>query len=206
MNTIERLWLECADPVEFADAYLGHVADLLGSLDRSEVAGFIAELEKARRGGGTVFIAGNGGSAATASHMANDLGVGTRADGDLGAVRAVALTDGVATMTATANDHGYGAVFVRQLEVHYRPGDRLVVISASGNSPNVVAAAEWVRERNGTVIGLLGFDGGRLRSLCDVVVHVKTAAGEYGPVEDVHVVVRHLVWGWLQRRTNKEHE
>jgi len=189
--------MRAASAEPFARGYLDYVAALIRGLDAAEIAGFIAALERARAGESTIFIIGNGGSAATASHMANDFGM-SGSPGNRRPIRAHALTDNVPLLTAIANDHDYRDVFVRQLDIHYRDGDVLLAISASGNSPNVVAAAEWIRDRKGLVLGLLGFDGGRLRALCGTSVLVRTPPGEYGPVEDVHMILDHLVTMWLR--------
>jgi D-sedoheptulose 7-phosphate isomerase len=114
--------------------------------------------------------------------------------------RAVSLTDNVAVLTAIANDIAYADVFVRQLEGLLRPGDVVVAISASGNSPNVVRAIEYARSHGAVTVGLTGFDGGRLKALCDEAVHVATPPGEYGPVEDTHLVLDHLITGYLRAR------
>jgi D-sedoheptulose 7-phosphate isomerase len=97
-----------------------------------------------------------------------------------------------------ANDTSYDEIFVAQLETLYRPGDVLLVISASGNSESVVRAARWVKSRDGVVLGLLGFDGGHLGEIVNRAVVVTTAPGEYGPVEDAHMVLGHLVTEWLK--------
>lgn len=200
MSNLDKLLGESTDAVEFAGAYLDYMCGLLSRLDRKAVAAFIEELELARRRQNTVFVVGNGGSAATASHMANDLGVGTRAAERGRPFRVLALTDNVAAITAIGNDDGYEHIFVYQLRIHYRPGDMLVAISASGNSPNVVAAAEWIKRQGGKVLGLVGFDGGALKRLCDVLIHAETPKGEYGPVEDIHMIMDHLVYTWLRNR------
>ena len=149
----------------------------------------------------TVFIIGNGGSAATASHISNDLSVGVTAAGRTGKpFRVLSLTDNAAALTAIGNDFGYDDIFSAQLSVHFRQGDRLVVISASGNSPNLIKAADWVKQRGGRVLGLLGFDGGKLAPLCDVAIVAKTPKGEYGPVEDVHMILDHLIYSWLKHK------
>jgi D-sedoheptulose 7-phosphate isomerase len=168
------------------------------------VAEFVEEMENTRKQHNSIFFIGNGGSAATASHMANDFGIGVHKNGDQEPFRVLSLTDNVATMTAVANDHGYDNLFVGQLRTLYRKGDMLVAISASGNSPNVIAAAEWVKARGGKVIGLVGFDGGRLKEICDIRIHIKTRKGEYGPVEDVHIILEHLIHSWLLDRVRKE--
>ena len=103
-------------------------------------------------------------------------------------------------ITAISNDVGYDTIFVNQLKIHYRDGDCLVVISASGNSPNVLKAAEWVRSKGDTIIGFLGFTGGKLIELCDVKIHVDTLPGEYGPVEDAHLIMNHVLAHWFQNK------
>lgn len=144
-----------------------------------------------------VFIAGNGGSAATASHWANDLNKGTAVPGQP-RFRAVALTDSVPLMTAWANDVAYDSIFVEQLANLCRPGDLLVVISGSGNSPNIVAAARWAREHGATVVGLTGGTGGQLRGLVDHCVLAPTHRMEQ--IEDVHLVVAHALCVALRAR------
>ncbi|MCF8031910.1 MAG: SIS domain-containing protein [Desulfarculaceae bacterium] len=182
----------------FAKEYFRYLGELLAGLDLEQLQRFMDELLEARQAGNTVFIIGNGGSASTASHMANDLTSNAlRPNGGGRPLRALALTESVSCMTAVANDERYENIFINQLKVHYRPGDKLIVISASGNSPNVVAAAQWVKEADGKVLGLLGFDGGRLLELCDVAVFAQTPPGNYGPVEDVHMIIDHLIYTWL---------
>ena len=205
MNNIERLFNESGDFGHFIKGYYDYLFTLLKNIDVKDIMGFAEEMEKARNAGNTVFFAGNGGSAATASHMANDFGIDVlkKSGTDL-PFRAMSLTDNTAVMLAIANDDGYDRLFVNQLRVHYRPGDKLVAISASGNSPNVVIAAEWVKKQGGTVISLVGFDGGRLKDISDVLIHVKSEKGEYGPVEDIHMIMDHLLANWLQLKVQFE--
>ncbi len=205
MNNIERLFNESGDFGHFIKGYYDYLFTLLKNIDVKDIMGFAEEMEKARNAGNTVFFAGNGGSAATASHMANDFGIDVlkKSGTDL-PFRAMSLTDNTAVMLAIANDDGYDRLFVNQLRVHYRPGDKLVAISASGNSPNVVIAAEWVKKQGGTVMSLVGFDGGRLKDISDVLIHVKSEKGEYGPVEDIHMIMDHLLANWLQLKVQFE--
>lgn len=158
---------------------------------------------KARETENTVFFIGNGGSAATASHFANDLAIGTRSRNKK--FKALSLTDNVAAMTAIANDWSYEELFVKQLESYYRTGDVLVSISASGNSPNVVKATEYVKSQGGFTIGLTGFNGGRLKEIVDLAVHVPSNKGEYGPVEDVHMILDHIIHSYVKRYVD-QHE
>ena len=202
MKNIENLVSETIDFEKFAKGYFDHITELLKALDVSRIKEFIDELEGARDDQRTVFFVGNGGSAATASHMVNDLGFGSRVHIDP-PFRVLSLTDNVAAMTAVANDTGYENIFIRQLQMYYRPGDKLVVISASGNSPNLVQAAKWVKEQGGKVIGFLGFDGGKLKEISDISIIVKTPKGEYGPVEDVHMILDHLIYTWIWHKKRR---
>jgi D-sedoheptulose 7-phosphate isomerase len=201
MTTLQAILAQSRDAASFARAYAAYLGELLARIDADGIAAAVRELERARAGGHTVFIAGNGGSSSTASHMVNDFSFGARPASGAPSLDARSLSDNVPLLTAIANDHAYDHVFVRQLEMQYRPGDRLLVLSASGNSPNIVQAASWAKARGGVVIGLVGFDGGALAPLCDVLIHVKTPKGEYGPVEDLHLIVDHIVTLWLQSRT-----
>jgi D-sedoheptulose 7-phosphate isomerase len=199
MNNIEKIFDRSADAAVFARNYIQYLTQLLEKLDCESVARVVTELEEARSLHRTIFVVGNGGSAATASHMANDLAMDVlKKSGVEHPFRVMSLTDNVSLMTAIANDEGYEKLFVNKLRIYYRPGDVLIAISASGNSPNVVAAAEWVKSRGGRVIGFVGFDGGSLKKLCDISVCVETPHGEYGPVEDIHMVLDHLIANWLQ--------
>jgi D-sedoheptulose 7-phosphate isomerase len=155
-------------------------------LDRLEAAAQVLLDCEAR--GRVVFVAGNGGSAATASHFACDLAKGTRQDGPP-TFRVVALTDNVPLLTAWANDTTYDRIFAEQLASLARPGDVLVAISASGNSSNILEAAHTARSHGVAVIGLAGRTGGELAALADVLVTVPSDRIEI--VEDAHLIVAH---------------
>ncbi len=195
MNNIDKFFT--ADPIVFAGAYLEYVSRVLKSIDVKEIGRFVATLLDARARGVTIFFIGNGGSAATASHFANDLSVGTNCYDK--PFRAISLTDNVAILTAVANDFGYEEVFVRQLRVLAKPGDVVVGISASGNSPNILRAFEYARGAGIRSVGLTSFDGGKMKSMADEGVHVPTAPKEYGPAEDAHMILDHLVGAYLVR-------
>jgi D-sedoheptulose 7-phosphate isomerase len=175
--------------LDIARDYVTQVRDLLAELDLAAVAAASTVLLQAYDGGRTVFICGNGGSASTASHMAADLGKNTVAPGRP-RLRVLSLNDNMAWFSALANDLGYENVFVEQIENLLQPRDVLIALSASGNSPNVVRAAEFAKARGGLVLALVGFQGGRLRDLADVAIHLKCDA--YGPVEDAHLVINHI--------------
>ena len=147
--------------------YLARLRDLLDVLpDQSDR--FIDTLFDAFERGATVFLAGNGGSAANASHFGQDLAKGTLASMDATRrFRVIPLTDNIGFITALANDEGYDSIFEQQLRNLGRRGDVLVAISGSGNSPNVLRAVEYARSAGIKTIGVTGFDGGKLRKLAD---------------------------------------
>jgi D-sedoheptulose 7-phosphate isomerase len=195
MNNIDRIYT--ADPVNFARSYLEYLQTVLRRIEPAEIGLFIRTLLDARERAATIFFIGNGGSAATASHFANDLSIGTNEYDK--PFRAISLTDNVAVITALANDFGYEEIFVRQLRSLARAGDVLVGISASGNSPNLLKAFEYAQTAHIRTVAITGFDGGRMKAVADQGVHVPTALKEYGPSEDAHMVLDHLVSAYLMR-------
>jgi D-sedoheptulose 7-phosphate isomerase len=198
VKTTADIYASNTDPSEFARAYFAHLNASLTRIDTKAIGALIGEFVAARNEGRSIFVAGNGGSAATSSHMVNDLAADVTRKARLDVpFRVFALTDNAAVLTAIANDTSYESIFVNQLKAWYQRGDRLLAISASGNSPNLLRAAEWVRDHGGRVLSLVGFDGGGLQPLSDICVHVPTPAGEYGPVEDAHLVINHVISNWL---------
>ena len=195
MNNVDRLFT--SDPADFAGAYIKYLQSVLQRIDAAEVGRFIETLLDARERGVTVFFMGNGGSAATASHFANDLSIGTN-DYEK-PFRAMSLTDNVPIITAIGNDFGYEEIFVRQLRILGKKGDVLVGISASGNSPNLLKAFDYARSAGIRTVAITAFDGGKMKSIADEGIHVPTEAREYGPAEDAHMVLDHLVGAYLMR-------
>lgn len=169
-------------------SYVAALNTLLRSLDVQAVDAAVGILRGARDRGQSVFVAGNGGSASTATHLVNDLGKAAKRAGAR-PMRVMSLCDNVSWITALGNDEGYERVFSGQLENFAVPGDVLVLISASGNSPNLVDALALARQREVTTIALLGFDGGALKDAVDLAVWLPTEYGAYGLVESAHSVV-----------------
>jgi histidinol-phosphate phosphatase family protein len=161
-------------------SYLEDLKWTVDELDRSVLAAVVDVLQRARAEGRQVLLIGNGGSAAAASHIACDLG-----------------KDNTALMTAIGNDISFAEVFREQLRIVMRDGDVVVLISASGSSPNVLRAAEYARSRGATTIGLIGFGGGELRSMVDHALVVSSR--NYGISEDFHLVVQHIFTQYLRR-------
>ena len=178
--------------------YLKKVAELLEELpDQGDR--FVEALYSGFEAGRTVFMIGNGGSAANASHFAQDLAKGTLSSmSATRRFRVIALTDNIGFITALANDEGYDAIFEQQLRNLATAGDLLVAISGSGNSPNVIRAVEFARSIEMTVIGVTGFDGGKLKPLSDVSVHIPV--DDMGMSEALHGVVFHLAMSRLRER------
>ncbi len=201
MNNLDKAHEGVGGLGEYARRYFDYLSSVLASVDVSQIERLGEEIEAARAAGQTIFVAGNGGSASTATTMANDLGFGVLMKTSLNPpLRFFALTDNTSVMTAIGNDTGYQNLFVGQLSIYFRPGDRLLVISCSGNSPNIIAAAEYVKEHGGRVIAFTAFDGGKLAELADVRVHAPTEKGEYGPAEDMHLIFNHVLAHWFLGR------
>jgi len=174
------------------EAFLQSFQQLLRLIDLNALERIVSHLLTARQRGAMIYVAGNGGSAATASHWVNDLGKATKLPGKP-PMRVISLSDNVSWLTALANDEGYERVFSGQLENFASPGDVLIVISASGNSPNLLRAVEMAQNRGVTTIGLLGFDGGKLKKEVDDYLWLPTKKGAYGLVESAHSTLCHLL-------------
>lgn len=179
-----------------AQNYFERLRQVLDGIDHSEIEEFVDLLLQAREFSKKIFFVGNGGSAATSSHFANDLSIGTRQKAK--PFRVISLVDNVATLSAIGNDFGYDQIFARQIEVYGQAGDLLVGISASGNSPNLIRAFEAGREIGLKTVSVTAFDGGKLKQISDHSVHVPTQVGEYGPAEDAHLILDHLITHYFQ--------
>ncbi len=183
-----------------AKAYLDKVAELLQELP-GQSEDFVEELWKAYEDGRTVFLCGNGGSAANASHFGQDLAKGTLASmTQEKRFKVVPLTDNIGFITALANDEGYDAIFEQQLKNLGQSGDVLVAISGSGNSPNILNAVAYAKSIGMRTVGVTGYDGGKLRQQADLAVHVPV--WDMGMAEALHGVVFHLAMCFLRARVS----
>src|SRR6266699_3128558 len=169
-------------------SYWRSLVDVMQSISSDTLAQVADMLFSCYRRGSTVFVLGNGGSAATASHFACDLAKGTQVPG-LPAFRVIPLSDNVPLLTAWANDTSYDRVFAEQLTTLVRPADVVLTISASGNSPNVLAAARAAQQLDAVVIALTGQSGGQLYQLADLTIRIPAQLIEQ--VEDVHLIIAH---------------
>ena len=181
---------------EIITNYIAQVADTLNKLPVDKITRVVEVLAEARDRGNRVFIFGNGGSAATASHFACDL--------DKGAIckskprfKAFALTDNVPLLSAWANDTDYSNIFAEQLENFIERGDVAIAISGSGNSPNVLNAVKTAKTKGATTIGFIGFNGGKLKGLVDIALVVPNNNMEQ--VEDIHLLLGHVITTCLRK-------
>ena len=188
-------------PQDFVGHYLDGLTELLGQTDLDAVGRLGELLWQAYLDDRTLFIIGNGGSAATASHMACDFAKGATVPGRR-RVRALSLTDNVALMTAIGNDLSYDQVFTEQLANLARPGDLLVAFSASGNSPSILEALRWARGRGLVTIAVLGFEGGAAAGIAEHTVIFRSR--NYGLVEDAHLILEHALSQWLRTKIEAE--
>jgi D-sedoheptulose 7-phosphate isomerase len=182
---------------ERAQEHLGLLADAMGQLPLAELERLSEALFRAYRDDKQVFTLGNGGSSSTASHMAADLAKNT-IGANMHRFRIMSLNDNVSIMTALANDVGYENVFVEQLMNHIRAGDVLLVVSASGNSTNVLKAMRYARSRSAEVAALLGFDGGAAARLADIALVVPS--DHFGVVENAHLIINHILVDYFKAR------
>tara|TARA_B100000989_G_scaffold191482_1_gene144217 strand:- start:172 stop:759 length:588 start_codon:yes stop_codon:yes gene_type:complete len=192
---------DASSPNNFSKNYFDYLKVLIDKLSIENVSKFIELILQTRENNKTIFFIGNGGSASTASHFVNDISLGSRQFEK--PFRAISLCDNQAVITAIGNDDGYENIFLQQLQTQAKAGDVLVAISASGNSPNVIKAINWAKDNDLTTVGLSAFDGGMLAKLSDLNIHVPTKIGEYGPAEDLHMVICGLVGSFFRAHFKK---
>jgi len=170
--------------------YLFHLINTIERLNKKEINTFLNLLIQARNEDRQIFIMGNGGSAATASHFVCDFNKGCSYESSKKPFKFICLNDNVPTIMAYANDVGYEEIFVQQLKNLFSYGDLVIGISGSGNSKNVLKAIEYANEHGGTTIGLTGFNGGKLKEIAQHSVHVDI--NNMQMVEDIHMMIDHL--------------
>ncbi|NQT74861.1 MAG: SIS domain-containing protein [Chloroflexi bacterium] len=175
---------------EIIRTYFAEVSQTLDRLPIDTIAEVVEAIENARINGKQVFLFGNGGSAATASHFACDLSKGGIVEGKP-RIKAISLCDNLSLMTAWGNDTAYEHIFAEQLVNLVQPGDVVIGISGSGNSPNVLNGMKVAREKGARTIGFGGFDGGKLKDMVDIPLVVANNCMEQ--VEDFHLLLEHAI-------------
>ena len=184
------------DKIRESLAGLATLAGRVAAEQAEEIAAIAERYETTLRGGGTLFFAGNGGSAADAQHLATEYVV--RHQTTRPAMRAVALTTDTSLLTACANDMGFEEVFARQVEALAEPGDLLILHSTSGESPNVIRAAQSAKARGVGVVALLGRTGGQLKHFADIVLIVP--ATDTARIQELHLAIEHVICDLVEDR------
>jgi D-sedoheptulose 7-phosphate isomerase len=180
---------------EFISNYIKKLTNLLNNLNLDEIENIQNALEDTIANNSKIYIIGNGGSAATASHMANDLSVGLKLR-EIRNFDVESLSDNSSGCTAIANDIGYENIFYAQIKNKIQQNDLLIAISCSGNSDNILKAVYYAKEIGTTTIGMTGFSGGELKKISDIGFHIPTDKGEYGLVEDAHMILDHILYSY----------
>ncbi len=176
----------------FFKSYTDGIQRVLAALRVDEIEALIRDLLNARADRRNIFVFGNGGSASSASHMANDFSK-QRFEDEKYLFRIASLNDNISCLTATANDFGYEHIFANQLKTQFRPGDVVIGISSSGNSPNIVRGLNYARENGGITYGIVGFNGGEVQKCAQRCVYIPTKVGQYGYMEDVTLIINHMI-------------
>jgi D-sedoheptulose 7-phosphate isomerase len=202
MYQLRSMFDNSRSAAEYAAGYVKRMAAILENLDLEAVARTSEVMEQACADGKTIFTIGNGGGAAVASALVNDLGPNSLVAGQP-SFRILSLTDNVGSVTAIANDSGYEYVFSYQLEAIMRPGDVVIAMSVSGNSSNILRGVEYANRNDAFTIGWTGFDGGQLGKMCHLHVNIPTSPDEYGPVEDMFSILAHIVATYLTMKRGR---
>jgi len=185
---------------DFATDYFDALKADIESISIADVKAIVGAINEAWQNDKQIFVIGNGGSAATASHFVCDLAKGTlghKGDGKKRRFKAMSLADNLSLTTAWANDTSYDSIFSQHLANFVNAGDVVIAISASGNSPNIIEAVELAKECGAHTIGLCGFTGGRLQEISDQ--HITVESDSYGRVEDVHLILAHVIANYFQQ-------
>ena len=199
MSEINKLSVINKNIASFAESYFKNLIDTFKKLDKKSILKLEREFLDIRKKNSTLYVFGNGGGAATAMTMANDLGFDVQKKTNKKTFKIISLNDNSSVITAIANDTGYDNIFLNQLKIHFKKNDKILIFSASGNSKNLVDAAKWVKKKGGKVISILGFDGGKLKKISSLAVHIKSLKGDYGPVEDIQLIINHILAHWFQK-------
>ena len=184
----------------FTKNYFKNLINIVNKLDINKIEKLSQSLEIRRKNNKNIFVIGNGGSAVNASAMANDLGFDILKKTKKKPFKIISLTDNNAINSAISNDIGFENLFTSQIQSQYERGDMLLVLSVSGNSKNLILAGNWFKRNKGYVFGILGCEGGKLKNICDESLIIPSQKGEYGPVEDLQLIINHILAHWFQNK------
>ena len=204
MKNIKMISQKSKNIKEFSNNYFKRLNEIFNQINDNNLEKFEKTLNNARLNDKTIFVFGNGGSASTATTMANDLGFDIlKKTNTKKTFKFLCLNDNTSVLTAIANDVGYENIFINQLKIHFKTGDIAIILSASGNSKNLIKAAQWIKNKKGQVLSIIGFDGGKIKKLSDNCIHFKCDKTEYGPIEDIHLIINHIFAHWFQKKLSK---
>jgi D-sedoheptulose 7-phosphate isomerase len=175
--------------------YLNSITSKIKDLEIDNISKAISSIKEAHEKDRRIFVFGNGGSAATANHFAADFGKNAIKDDD-NRFKIISLSNNISIITACGNDIGFETVFEEQLKNLMHDEDLIICISASGNSPNIIRAVEYARKRNGTIIGITGFNGGKLKQISDFNININSES--YEQIEDMHLMITHIIVYWFK--------
>ncbi|MHB1376105.1 MAG: D-sedoheptulose-7-phosphate isomerase [Candidatus Humimicrobiaceae bacterium] len=184
---------------EFIHDYINSINIIMAGLDIEKISEVIVKIGEAHKNKKRIFVIGNGGSAATTNHFVCDLGKNAIKD-DENRFQIISLSNSVSCITAYGNDVGYESIFAEQLKNLMQMEDIIICISASGNSPNIIKAVEYAKKKNGIIISLTGFKGGRLKEISDFNVNVPSDS--YEKIEDAHLIITHIIVYWFKMNLN----
>ena len=201
MKTIKQISQKSKNIKEFSNNYFKRLGEIFSQININDLENFEKTINNARMKGNTIFVFGNGGSASTATTMANDLGFDIlKKTNTKKTFKFFCLNDNTSVLTAIGNDVGYENIFVNQLKIHFKKGDIALILSASGNSKNLINAAKWIKNKKGKILSIVGFDGGKLKKISDNCIYFKCDKNEYGPIEDIHLIINHILAHWFQKK------
>lgn len=201
MNYLKKIYKNKINYFEYFQQYADYLNKILKKIDKKQLMNFEKKLLSLRKKNSNIFVFGNGGAASTAITMSNDLGFDILKKTKKKPFKFVCLNENQSVLTAIGNDVGYEKIFLNQLRIHFRPKiDAILILSASGNSKNLVEAAKWVKKNKGTILSIVGFDGGKIMKISDTCIHIKTNKMEYGPVEDIQLIINHTLAHWYQNK------
>jgi D-sedoheptulose 7-phosphate isomerase len=184
---------------EVINEYLESIKEIISQLDVESISRVLEAINNAYLNKKRIFVIGNGGSAATANHFACDLGKNAIKD-DENRFKIISLCESTSCITAYGNDVGYENIFEEQLKNLMQNEDLLICISASGNSPNIIKAVNFAKKKKSLIIGITGFNGGRLKDISDININVPSDL--YEKIEDIHLILMHIIVYWFKMKQN----
>jgi len=199
MSVTNKLVNKARKPSEFAQSYIDRLYKIFKNIEPNSIDRMFSLINTHRKKNKNIFLIGNGGSSSTASHMQNDINFDVLKRSKTNQpFRFLNLSDNSPSVTAISNDISYDQIFSKQLSIFGNKGDMVIAISASGNSSNLIESVKYAKKNGIYTFGMIGFDGGVLKKICDDYILVPTDINEFGIVEDSHLILNHIISHWFQ--------